>query len=195
VNPPPQIAAKPLREGRRPAGLFRLPLAGLFQKLQPAPPIRLEEAYLTPRNLGPAARRGASKTPARSPSAFDLTVGRNVRIWRMARGLSQGQLAARVGISLQQMQKYESGDNRITPGRISGVARVLGIPVFYLFFGTDGKDAEESSLLELIADHRSFRLASAFAGIKRSQLRMRIVNMVEKIAAVAPRQSEKLRRR
>jgi transcriptional regulator with XRE-family HTH domain len=143
---------------------------------------------LSPRKFGMMARRDAPKPkPTRSPSAYDLTVGRNVRIWRMAKGISQGQLAARVGLSFQQMQKCESGNNRITPGWLTHVAAVLGIPVFYLFFATDGKDADAVASLELIADRRSFRLANAFAGIKRNRLRMQIVDMVEKIAASALR--------
>jgi transcriptional regulator with XRE-family HTH domain len=126
-----------------------------------------------------------AKTAARSPSAFDATVGRNVRVWRMARGLSQKQLAGRLGISFQQVQKYESGGDRIAMGRLVKVARILGVPVSFLFFGTGGRDSETAGLLELIADSRSFRLAHAFAAINKSALRLQLVALVEKVAAAS----------
>jgi len=122
----------------------------------------------------------------------DATVGRNVRVWRMARGLSQKQLAQRLGLTFQQVQKYESGGDRISMGRLVKVARVLGVPVSFLFFGTGGKDSETAGLLELIADSRSFRLAHAFAAINNRSLRLSLVRMVEKIAVVRP-QSKRLR--
>ena len=59
-----------------------------------------------------------AKRAAKLPSSIDVAVGRNVRIWRMARGLSQAQLASRMGVTFQQLQKYEVGANRIGTGRL-----------------------------------------------------------------------------
>jgi transcriptional regulator with XRE-family HTH domain len=50
------------------------------------------------------------------PSSIDVAVGRNVRIWRMARGLSQAQLGRRLGVTFQQVQKYETGSPGSAPG-------------------------------------------------------------------------------
>jgi len=119
------------------------------------------------------------------PSSIDIAVGRNVRIWRMAKGLSQAQLASRIGVTFQQIQKYEVGANRIGTGRLVKVAAVLGVPIATLFDGVERPD-HPSSLLSLVADSRSFRLAHAFAAIKESSLRLSIVNLVEQVATAVP---------
>jgi transcriptional regulator with XRE-family HTH domain len=126
----------------------------------------------------------AKKRP-KSPSAIDVAVGRNVRLWRMAKGMSQAQLANRLGVTFQQVQKYEIGSNRIGTGRLVKAASILDIPISALFAGTD--DTEPSgSLLALVADRRSFRLAHAFAAIKDNAFRLSLVNLVEKVAAAVP---------
>jgi transcriptional regulator with XRE-family HTH domain len=100
----------------------------------------------------------------------------------MAKGLSQAQLAKRLGVTFQQVQKYETGGNRIPTGRLVKLAGILGVPIAALFEGTS--EAEPSrSLLALISDPRSFRLGHAFAAIGDRTARLSIVNLVEKIAA------------
>jgi transcriptional regulator with XRE-family HTH domain len=126
-----------------------------------------------------------ARTPARSPSVLDVAVGRNVRIWRMAKGMSQARLASGLGVTLQQVQKYESGANRIGAGRLVKLAAVLGVPISALLIGTDAAEPSRS-LLALVSDRRSFRLAHAFAAIKDRALRLSLVNLVEKIAAAVP---------
>lgn len=133
----------------------------------------------------------AKKLP-KKPSSIDVAVGRNVRIWRMARGMSQVQLASRLGVTFQQLQKYEVGANRIGTGRLVKVATVLGIPIATLF---DGADTDPSrSLLALVADARAFRLAHAFAAIHNSTLRLSLVYLVEKIAAAVPQPPRRRRK-
>ncbi|HEV2955529.1 MAG TPA: helix-turn-helix transcriptional regulator [Xanthobacteraceae bacterium] len=96
--------------------------------------------------------------------------------------MSQAQLATQLGVTFQQVQKYEAGSSRIGTGRLVKVAAILGVPVATLFQGVDGV-AHAASLLSLIADVRSFRLAHAFAAIEDRAERLSIVNLVEKIAA------------
>jgi transcriptional regulator with XRE-family HTH domain len=122
------------------------------------------------------------KREPRKPNAVDIAVGRNVRIWRMAKGLSQAQLAKRLGVTFQQVQKYETGGNRIGTGRLVKVAVILGVPISTLFEGTNAADPSQS-LLALVSDKRSFRLAHAFATIKHNEFRLSLVELVEKIAA------------
>jgi len=125
-----------------------------------------------------------AKRDAKRPSPIDVAVGRNVRIWRMARGMSQAQLASRLDVTFQQLQKYEVGANRIGTGRLVKVAAVLRIPIATLF---DGADTDPSrSLLALVSDARAFRLAQAFAAIDNSTLRLSVVYLVEKIALAVP---------
>jgi transcriptional regulator with XRE-family HTH domain len=133
----------------------------------------------------------AKRYPKR-PSPVDLAVGRNVRIWRMARGMSQAQLANRLGVTFQQLQKYEVGANRIGSGRLVKAAAVLRIPIATLFEGADTDPSR--SLLALVADGRAFRLAHAFAAIHNSTLRLSIVYLVEKIAAAVPQPERRTRR-
>ena len=127
----------------------------------------------------------AAEKPTRSPSSIDIAVGRNVRIWRMTRGMSQAELASRLGVTFQQVQKYEVGGNRIGTGRLVKVAAILGVPVATLFQGVEGMQ-HAASLLALIADPRSFRLARAFSEIEDGAERLSIVKLVEKIAAAVP---------
>ena len=123
-----------------------------------------------------------AKRSPKSPSPVDAMVGRNLRIWRMAKGLSQAQLAGRIGVTFQQLQKYEVGANRIGMGRLVKAAAVLRIPISALFEGTNAAEPSQS-LLALVSDSRSFRLAHAFAAIKHNAFRLSLVELVERIAA------------
>ncbi len=123
-----------------------------------------------------------AKKSAKSPSPVDVIVGRNLRIWRMVKGLSQAQLASRLGVTFQQLQKYEVGGNRIGTGRLVKAAAILGIPISALFEGTNAAEPTRS-MLALVSDLRSFRLAYAFAAIKHNAFRLSLVELVERIAA------------
>jgi transcriptional regulator with XRE-family HTH domain len=125
------------------------------------------------------------KKRPRSATAIDAAVGGNLRIWRMAKGMSQVQLANRLGVTFQQVQKYEIGSNRIGTGRLVKAAGILGVPIAALFAGTDGREPSRS-LLALVSDRRSFRLAHAFRAIKDSAFRLALVNLVEEIAGAVP---------
>jgi transcriptional regulator with XRE-family HTH domain len=133
----------------------------------------------------------AKRVDPRKPNSVDVALGHNVRYWRLARGLSQTRLANRLGITFQQVQKYEAGDNRVSIGRLVKTAAILRIPISALFAGTES----DGPLLALISDSRSFRLAHAFAAIKNNRASASLANMVEQIAAAAPRLKKKRRRR
>ena len=108
----------------------------------------------------------------------------------MAKGLSQAQLAHRLGVTFQQVQKYEVGANRIGTGRLVKLAAILGIPVAALFDSADGSDPARS-LLALIADARAFRLAHAFAAIQDTTVRLSLVKLVEEIAIAVPQPQQR----
>ena len=116
-----------------------------------------------------------ARKSAKRASPVDIAVGRNVRIWRMAKGLSQAALAKRLGVTFQQVQKYEVGSNRIGTGRLVKLAAILGVPIAALFEGTTGANPSQA-LLGLISDRRSFRLARAFATIEDNTCRVSLVN-------------------
>jgi transcriptional regulator with XRE-family HTH domain len=105
---------------------------------------------------------------------------------RLQRGLSQSQLAKGLGVTFQQVQKYEKGTNRIGSGRLVRIAQILEIPVTALLDGATG-DADKSADQQraaLIADRRALRLAQAFGTIKDPVFRLSIIELVEKLAAV-----------
>jgi transcriptional regulator with XRE-family HTH domain len=139
------------------------------------------------------------KRNPRRPNPVDLEVGKNVRIWRLAKGLSQAALAKRLGVTFQQVQKYETGANRITTGRLVKIASVLDAPLASLLVGVDAKDPSKS-LAGLIDDARSYRLADAFDAIARApkstdlgSFRDAMVKLVETLAKLP--QKPKRRRR
>lgn len=117
----------------------------------------------------------------RSPAEVDRLVGIRLRDLRINKGLSQNALAEMIGISYQQLQKYELGRNRIAASRLFAAACVLDVPI-YVFF----EDAPPSSELhepapELTPEHRE--LDSLFAAITDRRLRRGVIAMIRKIAA------------
>jgi transcriptional regulator with XRE-family HTH domain len=140
----------------------------------------------------------------RSPNSVDAAVGRNVRFYRLAARMSQAALGEKIGVSFQQVQKYEKGLNRIGAGRLTQIGRVLRVPVVSFFEGVperpdidrsdmDRSDIDRSDMdradmdrsaprgSELLAEPTAFRLARAFAEVSHPGLRLSIVNLVEEI--------------
>ncbi len=80
-----------------------------------------------------------TKTGPRSPELhpIDMHIGKRVRLRRQILALTQTDLAARLNISYQQLQKYETSANRISASRLYQIAQVLGVPVEYFFEGAD----------------------------------------------------------
>jgi transcriptional regulator with XRE-family HTH domain len=132
-----------------------------------------------------AGRNGARKRSARAPDPVDLQVARNIRVQRIAKGLTQAEIARRLGLTCQQFQKYERGDNRITCGRLVHIAQILGVPLAALFDGIKGLPARSGPApLDLIADPQSFRLAQVFAQVGDAGLRRTIVALVDDLVRV-----------
>jgi transcriptional regulator with XRE-family HTH domain len=78
---------------------------------------------------------------ARRPhSPIDAEVGARVRALRISRGFTQAEAAAALGLTFQQLQKYEKGANRVSAGKLAGLAKLFKVPVA-AFFGEDGKGA------------------------------------------------------
>jgi transcriptional regulator with XRE-family HTH domain len=119
------------------------------------------------------------------PDPVDIEVGHRIRIERLSRGLSQTALANQLGVTFQQVQKYEKGVNRVGAGRLTKIAAVLGIQVGTFFSGKDmldgQKESGESSPLKLLTVSGAFRLLRAYAEIEDPNLRRSIVDLVEQI--------------
>ena len=121
----------------------------------------------------------------KSANAIDEVVGHNIRIHRMQRGMSQTDLAEQLGVSCQQVQKYEKGVNRVGSSRLYRLADVFEVPVVMLYDGADARraDTRGKSALKLISERQPLRLVQAFAGIKDMRVRRAVVTLVEKLAS------------
>lgn len=120
----------------------------------------------------------------KQPHRTDIVVGRNIKLQRIAKKMSQTELGDRIGITFQQVQKYEKGMNRVGASRLMQIAESLEVPIQTFFEGAGAAEAESyaDSPLGLISDRQALRLAQAFAGIGNVKVRRSIVELVEKIA-------------
>ena len=125
--------------------------------------------------------------PGRHADANDAVVGHNIRVHRLAKKMSQSALADRIGITFQQVQKYEKGVNRVGAGRLVRVAEALGVPVMTLLDGIPGvgRRTEVPAVLALIAHAQPLRLVHAFAAIDDKVIRRSLMMLTEGIARLA----------
>jgi transcriptional regulator with XRE-family HTH domain len=125
----------------------------------------------------------------------DVHVGLRIRAARLAAGLSQERLGTALGVTFQQVQKYEKGANRVGAGRLSDIARVLSVPVSY-FFESHGADNHAPSLNEgfndvtiVLSTTEGMRIARALARIPDPETRRRIADLLEAIIERETRRS------
>jgi len=128
--------------------------------------------------------RNTDKTSA-EPNFVDLHVGVRLRARRKALDISQSDLADRVGISFQQVQKYERGANRVSASKLHQFAEYLGVPVAYFFDGLptnehDIEDSRERSTTEFLLTSEGQQLAAAFSKLS-SQKRKGVMHLVKSI--------------
>jgi transcriptional regulator with XRE-family HTH domain len=125
----------------------------------------------------------------KSPDNVDVEVGQRIRIQRNALGLSQTELADHLGVTFQQVQKYEKGVNRVGAGRLTKIAKVLRLPVTNLLgvhdsLGAASKGQKDvSSPLKLLTVSGAVRLLRAYGTLTDGKMRRSIVQIVEDIAA------------
>jgi transcriptional regulator with XRE-family HTH domain len=123
-------------------------------------------------------------------NTIDQHVGARIRMQRMVCGLSQTKLGNAVGITFQQIQKYEKGMNRVGASRLQQIANVLKVAPDFFFGAASAKAVEisgskEASLLDgFISSRDGIALAKAFARIRNSNMRRSIVSLVQQIAKV-----------
>ena len=115
----------------------------------------------------------------------DVHVGKRIRHRRWAVGTTQQQLAERVGIKFQQVQKYEKGTNRIGAGRLQVVAELLGVSVS-AFFAEEGEvSAEDTDTLSLTKVEGAVSLMRAYASIDSEQVRKDVLALVRTAAKLS----------
>lgn len=102
----------------------------------------------------------------------DVHVGKRVRHRRWMVGMTQQQLAERVGIKFQQIQKYETGMNRISASRLWDISAALGVPVSFFFEGlANGAAAQTDIPGDILADKEALELVRSYYAIPETQRR------------------------
>ena len=125
---------------------------------------------------------------AKSPDAVDAAVGQRIRMLRTDVGLSQTTLAQALGVTFQQVQKYEKGVNRVGAGRLTRIAEALNVPVSRLLGVDEEPDVasrghgNSASPLQLLTNPGALRVLRAYAKVQDGAMRRSIVAMVENVA-------------
>jgi transcriptional regulator with XRE-family HTH domain len=116
---------------------------------------------------------------------IDAQVGNRVRIRRMLIGMSQEKLGDLLGLTFQQVQKYEKGVNRIGAGRLFEIARILGVPIDFFYDGvasTEGAGAAAPPVMEFVSSGEGLQLSLAFMKIRDPKVRKRVLDLVKSLA-------------
>jgi transcriptional regulator with XRE-family HTH domain len=127
----------------------------------------------------------------KAPNPIDKHVGSRVRMRRMMLSMSQEKLGGALGLTFQQVQKYEKGTNRIGASRLQQISNILQVPVAFFFEGAPnfhpqsdgvGEAPSPTYVSDFLATSDGLALTKAFMEIKEAKLRRRIVDLVEEIA-------------
>jgi transcriptional regulator with XRE-family HTH domain len=110
----------------------------------------------------------------------DQEIGQLIRAQRLARGMSQSELADHLGLTFQQIQKYEKGTNRVGAGRLDKIAEFLNVPITF-FYGETGLKGPQSEVLELLSASNAVRVLRGFAAIKSSKVKSAVVDLIESL--------------
>lgn len=145
-----------------------------------------------PTDDGEAPERGT-----RRPNPVDIHVGNRVRLQRMLVGISQEKLGERLGLTFQQVQKYEKGINRIGASRLFELSRVLGVPIQFFYddaplgshaaAATPGfaERAPDSHVFEFLSSREGLELNRAFSRITDPKVRKSVLDLVRSLAGEA----------
>lgn len=126
----------------------------------------------------------------RGPNPVDLHVGARIRMRRKLLAVSQERLAEQLGLTFQQVQKYERGANRVSASKLYEIARALQTSVAYFFEGladTQGghagaTDGAAEFMHELVMTPEGLELAALFPKLKRGRVRRRVLDLVKALA-------------
>lgn len=132
----------------------------------------------------------------RNPNPIDVHVGSRVRMRRMLIGMSQERLGEQLGLTFQQVQKYEKGSNRVSASRLYQMAKILGVPVQYFFEDLPqesagglepgfAESAGEPVIMNFLTSSEGLQLNKAFTQIKDATVRRKVVELVRAISGEA----------
>jgi transcriptional regulator with XRE-family HTH domain len=135
----------------------------------------------------PLESRSKAEMGKRSRDPCDTEIAKRVRALRLQRGLSQTELGEVLGVTFQQVQKYERGTNRISAGRLYRIADVLDVPVSFFYDGFDERGSElgRGSVgveFDFLQTGGAMRLVRAFTRIKDNGIRQKLLLLTESLA-------------
>jgi transcriptional regulator with XRE-family HTH domain len=120
------------------------------------------------------------------PDPVDVHVGARIRVRRLLIGMNQETLAKALGLTFQQVQKYEGGANRVSASRLSQIADVLGMPIAYFFSDIDlageGPDRREMESRERMQRPEVIELIRSYYAIGDARIRHQFLDMVKVVA-------------
>jgi transcriptional regulator with XRE-family HTH domain len=130
------------------------------------------------------------KTKGRVTSAVDKHIGERVRLARITAKISQADLGGKLGVSFQQIQKYEKGTNRVSAARIEQITHILGVPMSFFYEGmpTNGgppKNGPPAIIQQILLDRDVLKLAKIMLGVKDRAQRSAILELARTVAKVA----------
>jgi len=118
----------------------------------------------------------------RKPDPLDVEVGRKVRALRLNKDMSQEKLAEALGLTFQQVQKYERGTNRISAGRLQRIAKILDVQTSVFFADTKESRSGSDNLFDLIDSAAALRLLRAYSRIPTPELKRIVASLAEQLA-------------
>ncbi|MFD1747500.1 helix-turn-helix domain-containing protein [Rhizobium helianthi] len=120
----------------------------------------------------------------KSPNPIDVHVGSRIRLRRTMLGMSQEKLGDSLGITFQQVQKYEKGANRVGASRLQHIAEILNVPIPFFFEGSPGSVDEEgaNSSADFMNSKECVALAAAFSAIEDKRVRQSILGLVRSLS-------------
>jgi transcriptional regulator with XRE-family HTH domain len=132
------------------------------------------------------------KKRTRRPNSADIDLGESIRARRLIAGMSQGDLAGRLGVSFQQVQKYENGTNRVGAGRLPQIAEIFDVPIGALFDANAiTSHGDSPAPVKLLPDRSTLKLLTAFDGIAHRKIRHSLIDLVDTIAKATPKRARK----
>jgi transcriptional regulator with XRE-family HTH domain len=118
-------------------------------------------------------------------NSVDSLVGARIRILRKRRKMSQTDLGEAIGVTFQQIQKYENGKNRVGASRLHLVATALDVPIAELFDGVAESDPRLKPTKSVAFDPQALRFAEAFVKISDKEIRSSLVALAEAMARLS----------
>ena len=128
----------------------------------------------------------------KKPNPIDIHVGSRIRLRRNMLGYSQEKLGESLGITFQQIQKYEKGTNRVGASRLQAISAILTVPVSFFFedapgghtpgVGSFGEDNDATYVVDFLNSNEGVQLTRSFTKISDPKIRRKIIDLVKSLA-------------